>query len=348
MNDVSPKQKDSILKTLAIIGFTGIVVLIAWLSIQLVNLIPGAFSSLASLAEGVNRYQSSEVSSGEDLTPLTVTSNKTLINVREPVELTWENAGRPGSYLFSYSCTEGVAIDLTDEAGERSINCDTNYNVGDVTTLTLSAQSEKERYANIDYTVSFLGTNDTTPRAAGSESLTVVNPDIRNLLAVETDTTTEEGAAATSEEPTVEPVIPTTPSNPTTPPFEQEYTYAIPTSDPNGRTDLAVRFLNVGTLVGNSFVAGAVEQDESGAIQFEVKNLGTKTSNDWTYTVALPTGGNYQSPDQDPLKPNERAVVTIGFPAGADAQHTFTVTIDTDGDRSSLNDRFAQPVTFVQ
>ena len=52
MSKASPEKKQSVLKTLAIIGFIGIIIFIAWASVQLVNVLPSAFSSLASLAEG--------------------------------------------------------------------------------------------------------------------------------------------------------------------------------------------------------------------------------------------------------------------------------------------------------
>ena len=89
-------------------------------------------------------------------------------------------------------------------------------------------------------------------------------------------------------------------------------------------------------------------QDEKGAIQFEVKNYGSKTSDTWEFEVSLPNGGTYSSDEQEPLKPNERAVLTIGFPTTDDSQHTFVVTIDESTDRNSLNDRFTQTVTFFE
>jgi hypothetical protein len=345
MNDVSQNKKDSILKSLAIAGFISIIILIAWLSVQLVNIIPGAFSSLASLAEGVGQRQQSALEEGEQ-SKLTVTSNATLINVGEQVEVSWEQSSKPGTYTFYYDCTEGVAVNLIETEGVRRINCDTNYNIGSVNSLTLSIESEKERYANVDYTVSFLGTNDMTPRSSGEASLTVINTDIRNILAV------EEVTEEKTEETVEESVTPAEPVNPnpitSTPTYEQEFTYSLPVSDPNGRTDLSVRFLNTGKIIGNSFTAGVIYQSDSGAIQFEVKNLGTKTSGEWSYTVSLPNGGTYDSSEQPALKPNERAVVTIGFPTSDESKHDFVVTVDGPTDRNSINDRFVQPVTIIQ
>ena len=350
MNDkTSEKKKDSILKSLAIAGFITILILIAWLSIQLVSLVPGAFSSLASLAEGVNQYQKT-VLENEEVVPLNVTSNSNLVNVGETVELSWDTVKENGSYTFTYECNEGVAIDIIESDGVRSITCDTNYNVGNTDSLSLNIDSEKERYADVSYKVSFFGTNDQTPRAAGWASVTVVNGDIKDStteIAVDDDTesTSEEAVMEEETEDNTESETELTAGEEETV-FEQEFTYTIPTSDPNGRTDLGVRFLDAGNIVGNSFVPGAIEQNSDGAVQFEVKNYGTKTSDDWEFSLSLPNGGTYSDDDQVELKPNERAIITVGFPTNGDTSHTFLVIVDEITDQNILNDQSQQVVTF--
>jgi hypothetical protein len=361
MNDVSQHQKkESVLKSLAIIGFIGIIILIAWLSIRFVNVIPGAFSSLASLAESVNEKKQT-VMEDTELKTITVTSNATLVNAKESVTASWGEANVPGSYTFSYQCTDGVAIDLQEVNDIKSITCDTNYNIGNVTSLTFTIDSEKNRYADVWYTISFLGTNDTAPRASGTTQLTVVNSEIKNVLATTVDN--EEEAAEETPEPVVTaeattntPAVETTPDIPVaetvkpvpTPTYEQQYTYAIPVSDPNGRVDLGVRYLNTGNIIGSTFVAGPMKQDKAGAIQFEVKNHGSKTSDTWSFSVTLPNGSTYKSKTQTALKPNERAVLTIGFPSVTVSSHTFVVIVTEANDQVSLNDSFQQKVTFAK
>lgn len=368
MNDVSQQQKkDSILKSLAILGFIGVVILIAWLSIQLVNVIPGAFSSLASLAESLNSRQQLATET-TDIKTISVTSNSTLVNAKESVTASWGEANVPGSFTFSYKCTNGVAIDLQGVEGVRSITCDTNYNIGNVTSLTFTIDSEKDRYADVWYTISFLGTNDTSPRAAGTAQLTVINSEIKSVLAT-TVSNEEEVTPVFEETPIVEaPEVTSTPvvetvaestfapvteavkpivSTPA-PTYEQQYTYTIPVSDPNGRVDLGTRYLGLGRIVGDTFFAGTVKQDESGAVQFEVKNYGSKTSGTWTYKVTLPNGDTYTSSTQKALKPNERAILTVGFPTVTVNSHTFVVIVTEANDLVSLNDSFQQKVTFAK
>ena len=116
MTDSQHTKKDSILKSLAIIGFVSIIILISWLSIQFVKVVPEAFSSLASLAEVLN--QRKEVAlENKVVFPLIVTSNKAFVNVSEPVRVSWGTTNTSGSYTFSYSCTEGVAVDLIEANG---------------------------------------------------------------------------------------------------------------------------------------------------------------------------------------------------------------------------------------
>lgn len=346
MNNETSEKKDSILKILAIGGFIGIIILIAWASIQLVSVVPSAFSSLASLAESVN--DSNNTSENEEIESLVVTSNTQLANTGEVVNINWDTARANGSYVFTYNCVDGVAIDLVSSTGIQSIQCGSNYNIGNVDSAAISVNSEKNRYADITYSVSFLGTNDIRPRATGSATLTVLNDEINNDLVVNEnpEPEPEEDDSDVSVPPVNKPSTPTTPTTPPAPQYVQEYVYAIPTSNPNGKTDLSTRYLYLGEIVNNKFVPGAIKQNRDGAVQFEVKNFGTKTSKKWSFTISLPGGGTYKSDTQTALKPNERAVLTVGF-SGADVSaHTFKVTVDVDSDSNKSNNTFSHRVTF--
>lgn len=340
MNQVSQqKKREAILKTLAIGGFISLIIIIAWASVKLVNLVPSAFSSLASLAESVSvgQYENEEGSKENEVEELIVTSNSKLVNTKDVVNLSWSATEVPGSYSFSYNCLEGVSVDIVNVSGIGSISCDTNYNIGNTNNLSILVNSEKARYQDVSYTVSFLATNDTTPRATGNAQLTIINNDISEVEV------TEEVVEETPTEVETETV-----EEETTPVYEQEFVYTIPTSNPNGRTDLATKFIALGRISGNSFIAGQIKQEQTGAIQFEVKNFGTKTSVKWTYEVTLPGGDVYESPEQAPLKPNERAVITVGFPTIDKATHNFKVTIKEKTDVNLINNQFAQTASFIK
>lgn len=353
MNDALHEQrKESILRSLAIIGFIGAILLIAWLSVKLVNSAPGAFSSLASLAQSLN--QPSEDSSSQHV--LTIVSNTTLVKAKEPVTVTWNEFDTTGNFSFSYTCTDGVAIDLQNIEGLTSIACNTNYNIGNITSLTFTIDSEKERFADVQYTVSYFGVNDTVARASSVAKVTVINGDVITGLtststsATTTETTTVEEPEKPIEVPVVKPTVPT-PIQPTEevvtkPEPVPEVTYIIPVSNPAGRVDLGVRYLHTGTIAGQTFVPGSIARNSSGAIQFEVWNYGSKTSGDWTFSVSLPNGSTFTSETQTALKPNERATLTIGFPTDNDSTHTFVVIVTEASDEVALNDSFQQPITF--
>ena len=330
-------------KPLIITVIVGLIILIAWLSVKLVSIAPNAFSSLASLAEGIRQYPTEAMDEESNGPTLSATTDKTIINSNEAITVSWNTAVHSGSYVFSYACTEGVAIDLLDTTdGLRAISCDTNYNIGDVDSVLLSVASEKERFETVSYTVEFLAKNDTRPRAESTASFTVVNNNIPEAPITDEPTVTEPDESPTDPSGDTDTAT-ETPEQPT---YEQEFTYEIPVSDPNGRTDLSVRFLNVGTIIGNTFFASTISRHDEGAIQFEVKNYGTKTSGEWSYSVTLPTGMTYSATEQAPLKPNERAVITIGFPTTDARTHTFVTRIDEQTDRNTLNDSFSQTVMF--
>lgn len=351
MNDQTPQEKKRALPLpLMILGFIGIIVLMAWISIKIVNLAPSAFSSLASLAESLNERREQAALDANTTKKITITSNVSLANTDETVTLSWGEASVPGTFTFAYECREGVTIDLIDTDGVRSIDCATNYNIGTATNLNLSISSTKDRYADVTYTVAFLGTNDTTPRASGNNKLTVLNTEATGSIVATEESTTSEEAASTVETPTIspEPAQPTepTPTTPSTPTYTEEYVYTVPVSNPNGRTDLGIAYLGTGTIVGKTFFAGKIEKNESGAIQFEVRNYGTKTSGNWTFSAALPDGTTYTSDSQLPLKPNERALLTVGFATTNTTSHTFVVTTQDANDQTTINNTLRKTVTF--
>jgi hypothetical protein len=153
----------------------------------------------------------------------------------------------------------------------------------------------------------------------------------------------EETDTDNTTSPTITQTHTATPAEPV---YQQEYTYAIPTSNPNGRTDLGITYLGTGNIVDRQFLPGLVERGETGAIQFEIRNYGTKTSGNWEYTVILPNGDTYRSSEQAPLKPNERALLSMSFPAATANSHTFIATVSERTDRNQLNNTFSQTVRF--
>lgn len=346
MNTVSPTKKEAVLKSFAVAGFIGIIILIAWLSVQIVSLAPSAFSSLASIAEGINQYKETIVIE-ETTEPLTISSDVAVQDSGQPVVLSWNRPTAPGVYTFSYECLDGVAIDIVESDGLRSIACNTSYNLGDTSGITMIVDSEKVRRIDVSYTIAYLQTSDTALYQSQNSLVTITNESVAESGPSETPIQTDEAPIVTEAATTTPEVVVSNPNPPAPPKPTPTYTYAIPVSNPNGKTDLATRFLAVGEIKNNVFISGVLEKNNNGALQFEVKNLGTKTSNSWTYVVSLPDDESYTSSSQNPLKPNERAVISIGFPATNETSHTFKVKISTTQDSVALNNNFSRTLLFV-
>jgi cell division septation protein DedD len=347
-NNREQQQKDGIMKSLAIAGFIGLIIVMAWLGIQLVKVLPNAFTSLASLADSVYSY---------DTKGLTTSSSKGTASDGESVTISWNVPKRTGTFAFSYQCTEGLAIDMRDGLGAiKALNCDTNYNIGSVSAIDIIASSAKNRFTDLKYRVDFIPSGKEAPFMSDEGAITIVNATISASGVVEAPVATSTPATTTpvvTEKPTT-PAKPTTPSTPvkpapTKPVYTQKPVYAIPTSDPKGFTDLSVAFVGSGILVGQTFNAtGIIDNDETGAIKFEVKNIGTKTSNTWTYSAKLPNGETYTSNSQAALKPNERAIITLGFTMGDDTgAKRYNVEVSVTPDSNRNNNKFETAVAIV-
>ena len=164
--------------------------------------------------------------------------------------------------------------------------------------------------------------------AANQRDLRDRTDDDENVVVVVEDEAPEDEEEVEEEEVTETPEVPETvetddkpvaTSTPVVKPTPVQYktvvTYKTPVSDPNGHTDLQVAFVAVGKLnsSGRFVAADYVEEDEQNAMQFTVKNTGTKTSSDWGFVAKLPNNGEMSSKVQKPLKPSETSTLTVVF-----------------------------------
>lgn len=344
MNNVTQEQKDSVTKTLAIIGFVAAILFAVWLAVQIVSVIPSAFSSLASIADGVYNYN-------ED-TELTVATKNSVNNTGEAFTITWSDMPRPGTYAFSYACTEGTALDARNTDGDIvALACDTELLLGTATAIDVVVTSEKQRFIDVPYTLVYIPNDETKNDIITKSKVTIVNASIPTSSSVAAEETETEVVADTDVDTTnnevAEPVAEVaTPA----PQMVEEVVYEIPTSNPVGVIDLQITFLGVGTLTDKTFTrTSVIDRDEQGAFQFEVKNVGTKTAEDWTYEAKLPSGIEYDAGEQKPLKPNEKAVITLGFEGLSQlGVERFGVSIDAQGDINPANNSFTWAVEVVE
>lgn len=350
MNEVSQQKKESVTKTLAIVGFIAVIIFIVFLSVQVVRLVPGAFASLASIADSLYNYQGEEA--------LTVSTKNSVVNAGESFTISWTDMRRDGVYRFTYECVDGVALDVRTGSGDiNSIACDSPLELGENTTLDVVLSSEKQRFTDVPYTITFQIEGDQEKRLSANSVITVVNASIPTSARIaeeddEGETTDEsprdeEGDAEgqVAGESTDETT--TTPNTVNTPTYYT--TYVQPVSDPNGYVDLSITHVGVGELSGNTFVPTAtVDQDAHGAIRFEIKNIGTKTSGAWHYVAHLPSDITYTASPQLPLKPQEKAIITIGFDGVTQTGiQQFDVAVDADEDINGTNNSYVRTLEIT-
>ena len=335
---------------LNVVLFVCIIAALTWAAIQLVQLaLPTGVSKLASLAERVNNSQQTILDLGRNtVDTIAIDTKNAFTSAGVATTLSWEAQPEVGFYTISYDCVDGVSIDTELDGAVSTLTCNTPYVLGDVTSATVTINSTEDRYTDVTYHIAFTPDNQNTFTARGDRLITVVNNDISNLFADNsTDPTPTISNEAATDSTTPTPVVAgASTDTPDYTPVENTVTM-MPVSDVNGHTDLATRLIATGNIVGDTFFPQPIIKDHRGAVQFEVKNVGSKTSDTWAYTLTLPSGGTYTSSPQEALKPNERALITVGFPTPAITDYTFTVAVDTSHDSANLNNQFTGEVAFV-
>lgn len=339
-------QPSRTMRALAVAGVIALVIFLVWLAVTLVTMLPNAFSSLASLAEGVQQARPGS--------EITVANANSIVNNGESFTINWTNVNRNGVYTLYYECIEGVAIDMRYPANNiTAVPCGEVVKLGNnVNELELTARSEKKRFIDVDYEIGFMPQNSTEVAYATETAFTVVNV---NIPQSQSDDVAEPTGEVAGETTVTEEVVAETPATAPLTPREPEVIateiFELPTSDPDGFVDLAVSYRSVGRLTDNNeFIPGGViDEDTRGAFQFEVRNLGTKTSADWTFDATLTSGRIYEAGEQDGLLPNEFTVITLGFDnVGETGAQRFGALIDVDNDRNRSNDSFSWAVNVVE
>lgn len=341
--NINPESKSAAIKTLAIFGFVAIIVGGVWLSVKVVNIAPSAFSSLASIVEGLENKK-------DRLNTLSITTEKNIINSQEAFTISWTNLNRNGLYSFNHACTEGVSTEMRKYDGTIIfLECGTNTELNsDIQSLDLIISSEKKRFVDVSFTISFTQEDENESFVSKEKTITIVNatiPQSIDLLSTDVDTEAETTDFTTKD---TEPLLPDTPTIPSSTQVATPV-YVIPQSSPEGFVDLNINYTGVGTLVDTDFIpSGTIDNDSKGAIRFKVTNIGTKTSETWTFASNLPNGNIFTSLEQAPLSPNETATLTIGFNlTDTTGSQGINISIDTDGDTNNNNDSFSWSVNII-
>ncbi len=329
-NDDAAKERTA--RWLAILGFIAVIAALAWIVILVIGTFVPNLASILSL------------NLSQDKNEPTITLSSRSINHNDELRIGWQEVPSNTEIQLTYECEPGVSFELnTRSGGIQEIPCGTPYVLSnDSDTVPVTVRSTELRFADVPVSVSFIPQNNPEDTITRSTVVSLTNSRI-SLTGTETETENEEELHDEEEMEETTPIEDSTPTHTppvATPPQPQyEYTYTIPQSDPTGYTDLGIRYLGVGRIESSTFTSlSRFNRGENGAIKFAVKNNGTRTSESWTYRAELPNGQVYQSPAQDPLRPNEEATIALGFRAPNEAGiNIFEVTITTPRDTTNTN-----------
>lgn len=324
------ESKDAVIKSLAIIGLIASLVVGVWLAVTIVQFIPDGFKTLASLAETVYNRDSR----------LSLTPEKNIVNSGELASFTWNERRRSGTYAIQYACADDIAGALRTNEGDVRIECDSPLELPpDTTTATLSFSSTERRFADVNLTLTYTPHNDALLSERAESTITIVN-----LALTGENTVAEEAIEGETDTPAIAPSIPDLPV-----PTPAPSTSPAPTHIP-GYTDLAVSFVAVGSFSEQTQLFSprtALDRDAHNGLQFDVRNIGTKTSGYWMYHVTLPTSDNrtYTSNVQAPLRSGERARITVVFGESTQkGSETIAVSLLGGGDTLLANNSFTRKV----
>ena len=302
-----PKYKDLTIKVLSVIGGIAIVAGVLWVGARGLVLFPNVGSALATAVASVQ----SLFIPAERIVVSTVDNQ---IVVRKPFTLTWEHRAKKvdGSYTLSYECIDSVHLARRSAGTDTTLFCNTPTPLTDgENSVTLVPVGTVNGVATVSVTVHFTPNDTIGVSREGTLSLLVQDEYLDT--ATSTTTTTATTTTSTSTQTTVVTPVGQTISIPViTPPF----------SDPNGKPDLAPRVIAFGLV--DTKTGKFTEVDEiphklpsgkRGAIQFEIRNDGTKESGKWKFEIALPTSPSYtyKSTNQQSLFPGDRIEYVIGF-----------------------------------
>ena len=337
MNEVNPETKSTVAKILTLIGFVAMIVLTVYLVVRVVNMVP---DRLANLTEPDPTDNETETEAG-----LTITADKYLIGLDEPVTISWSGPIDDGIYTFTAECDEGVILSRETADNPTPLLCHQVIGLDGETGITLTALESETEVSEVYYVIGLLDPSNGDLVLESESYFTITNPTINTNQA-------EENPPVLSQEPET-PDIEIEPSRPSTETATEQpvYTtvYGLPVSDPNGLVDLTASHFVAGYLTAeqNFLRSQAIDNDFRGAIRFMVKNIGTKTSDEWHFVATLPSGQEVTS-KREPLKPNEEATITLGFTPGNHlGNKTVSVRVYSQADFNQNNNHFIWSVPIV-
>lgn len=319
MSETNEAKKSRLLKILAVIGFLVAIIIVLWLAVKAIQLLPSAFSSLASMADGLNNRPTTEET-------IVLENTDDAVAVNTPFLIEWNQLERPGRYALYYECVDGVSLRANINGELVAVDCNTAFILPqDTEEVAVEFVSTENRISTLSYGIGFVNESESEFATQTDQTIDIVNINISdNQLTliddaetetVESPVVTEETTGNDLKEPL--PTAPIQTNNPSAPAGGVRYIEVehAPISNPNGYVDLKVEYLGIGIITDdNRFIPRAtIKSHERIAFQFSVTNIGSKDSSSWVFRADLPSGQVFESKTQTYLKTKERAVLTVAF-----------------------------------
>lgn len=311
------------IRTLAIGGFVLVIIVGMAGSLALARAVPGAFSAIAS---AIVSLTSVFVPAGEEII---VSVPELTVGNGESFDISWEHVKKSseGSYTFRYDCASGVSFTSPGPTGAAvTVFCNTPFNfLNESDTITLTARSSANRFIDVTLHIDFIPNGASAPTVSGSTLLTIANTEV---------TGSPDSVQPQNETPAPRPT-PTRGTETTT--ITPIAAPGLTPSNPQGFIDLSVRVIEVGLVnkTTGAFTASSSPNralaTERVAVRFTVENLGSRTSDQWTFNAVLPTfpAHIFSSPTQQALGPGDRIEFTLAFDSFVDANEgVLTLNID--------------------
>ena len=316
------EQKTHIfIRTLAVIGFIALLMIGLWGTVQVVRFLPNVFSALAAV----------NITSIFKPAERLVISAPLSVNSGEVFEVSWEHESRndAGVYTLTYACREGVSFETPTGTGAYAeVFCNTPFNLTNETdSIKIIAISQSRRFMDVPLSLTYNKTDGSGEAVSDDFLLTVVNSQITDGVNGGNSNTGNTGSNSGSGTGT---------QNPGNRSTNTRIISGGTASNPNGVVDLTARVLAVGYVDQNAnFVASSTPNiNRLVAVKFEVENVGTKTSPQWSFNVVIPTfpAHIYHANTQQELHPGDRIEYTIWWDkTKIDSNAQITINVDPTG-----------------
>ncbi len=289
-NTHAPQKASLLSNILAIIGFIILCVIIIWGLVHVVGLSRGVFSSLFPKT-----------------TPTIIITSPIDTTSGTPTTISWKyTPTAQGSYAFLYQCQDGLQIQTISPNNTIStIPCGAAFRVLPMTTtqgntVTVVPTSPRDTTTAVPFSIIFIPTTGT--QVQGSASI-AIRP---GSVAV---------VAPTTPKPQTPVAQPTT--RPVTHASHTKTTHKVTPSHTYSAPELAVRIIAIGIIdpITGAFVHRAPTYNDTGAVQFDIANVGGGRTGTWYFSAILPTNPSYtyESPAQQSLSSGDHILNTLQF-----------------------------------